>query len=270
MAALHKHIKKKNHIQTDKISIDKKNKIQISKNHSVKSKACVQPVFVLPNNLLNTQLILIPNNQGTSLSCSEFVRTQETGSQTIDQCNQSCGIQFNASIDLIQNIDEAKDLIKDRNSELNPNNNDYDCLDAATSTSPFIDFELFFNNSSTQTQPGYFTNTCSIQTSNLEESQTGYFYPDLENVPDYIYCGSENSRLLNKTCQTNRCETPINHIDSAYTSVTQTEDDYFYDYQIQSFTNSNTQSIQTQTNCQDLTLVPNSNVVQTQTDFCLI
>ncbi|RMZ99330.1 hypothetical protein BpHYR1_019340, partial [Brachionus plicatilis] len=206
---------KKNHAQNDKISIDNSNKIQVTKNPSTYGKSPIQPVFILPNNVLNTQLILLPNNDGRFLTTSEYISTQETGSQTIDQVNQSCGIQFDASIDLLQNIEDFEskindenEEIKDKNGELNQSNNDYDYLDAATSTSPFIDFELFFNNSSTQTQPGYFTNTCSIQTNNLEENQSVYFCSDFENVPDYLYCNNENSRFLNKTCQTNRCDTP--------------------------------------------------------------
>lgn len=274
MAALQKHVKKKNHTQYPKACKDNSNKIQLSKISSTNDKSLIHPVFILPNNMLSTQLILLPNIDNRSVGNTQYVSTQETGSQTNDQANQSCGIQFDASIDLMQNInsysskcEDTKNQIKDKNCEINPSNNDYDYLDAATSTSPFIDFELFFNNSSTQTQPSYFTNTCSIQTSDFQ-NQTDYFCSDLENVPDYIYCNNENNRFLNKTCQTNRCDTPVSHIESAYVSETRTEEDYFYNYPIQTFKSPNTQSTQTETNYQDLTLLPNSNVVQTQTDFC--
>lgn len=274
MAALQKHVKKKNHANHSNASKENSNRIQLTKISSPNDKSLIHPVFILPNNMLNPQLIILPNIRNSFVNNNiGYVSTQETGSQTNDQANQSCGIQFDASIDLVENIDcykskceDAENQIKDKNYEINPSNNDYDYLDAATSTSPFIDFELFFNNSSTQTQPSYFTNTCSIQTSNLED-ESNYFCSDFENVPDYIYCNNDNdnNRLLNKTCQTNRCDTPVNHTESSYASITRTEGDYFYEYAIQSL--NNTQSIQTQTNYQDITLLINSNVVQTQTDF---
>ncbi|CAF1063295.1 unnamed protein product [Brachionus calyciflorus] len=292
LAALHKHVKNKNHVQEsinkNFVKNDINSKIPITKTKNFNKILPVQPVFILPSNLVNTPVILLPcnndlnQNTNRSSACQTYnetmMSTQDVGSQTNYNLNQSFGIQFDSSVDIMHEINNCpeqgfKEAQRNSNQQ-NRNFNDYDCLDAATSTSPFLDLgELLLSNTSTQTQQSYFTNSCSIQTNEIVNDNSGYFCTDLGNLNDYFdygQDGQDNGRCIDKTCQTNRCITPSNTIVSAFAS-SQTDDISFYNnYTSQQQANMNTQSIQTQTHDmnRDMSIITsNGNVVQTQTDL---
>lgn len=295
LSALHKHEKIKNHTSPSINPIT--NKIPIAKNSFQKPS---NQIFILPNNSLNSY-VLLPINLSSnecaqrSFACqtsSEFSslenRTQETACQTqagIDQLEQfeSLSPQFNPSLELLDDFGYQinKACMQSTSTstciEQNSGNNDYDCLDAATSTSPFIDFEMFLNNTSTQTQQSFFVSNYdnsqilngfksqSIQTHeeslNPIESESENYFSEVEirNMQEY-YAGPK----------TNRCITPSSSNICTF-AASQTDDLYFY----------NTNSIQTQTydynNSKDDDLINSSNsnnnnynVVETQTEWDFI
>lgn len=232
------------------------------------------------------------NGSLKSLGCQTnsdlFNRTQETGSQTClrnfnvieqdtsTQTFQNLSNHFESSLELLDTLPEeayppittqetqtnkvcVNTISTSTNMELN-NNSDYDCLDAATSTSPFLDLNAIFSNTSTQTTQSFCAN--NTYDDNILNSDQSYFCSDLNNFSqDFFY----QNKTIDKTSQTNRCITPAPSNVCSY--ACQTDDLYIYsDFSPQNnqnnFSQSTHNSIQTQTYYKDI-----YHVVETQTEW---